>query len=93
MGFNAYLRLGGGVTQEGNNRRAYVVYPNGLSKATRRFGLWLIRPEVVPGSQVVVPQKPLRSQEGWGPGELSALTGTLASISTMTIAIVQLLKP
>lgn len=93
MGFNAYLRLGGGVTQEGNNRRAYVVYPNGLSKATRRFGLWLIRPEVVPGSQIVVPQKPLRSQEGWGPGELSALTGTLASISTMTIAIVQLLKP
>ena len=93
LGFNAYLRLGGGVTQEGNNRRAYVVYPNGLSRATRRFGFWLVRPKVVPGSQIVVPQKPLRSQQGWGPGELSALTGTLASISTMTIAIVQLLKP
>ena len=93
LGFNAYLRLGGGVTQEGNSRRAYVVYPNGLSRATRRFGFWLVRPKVVPGSQIVVPQKPLRSQQGWGPGELSALTGTLASISTMTIAIVQLLKP
>ena len=93
LGFNAYLRLGGGVTQEGNNRRAYVVYPNGLSRATRRVGFWLVRPKVVPGSTIVVPQKPLRSQQGWGPGELSALTGTLASISTMTIAIVQLLKP
>ena len=91
--FNAYLRLGGGVTQEGNGRRAYVVYPNGLSKATRRYLFWVVRPKVVPGAEIVVPQKPLRSQEGWGAGELSAFTGTLASISTMTIAIVQLLKP
>lgn len=91
--FNALIRESGGITSEGSSRRAYVRYPNGISKSTRNFLIWKIRPRLVPGAEIVVPMKPLRSQEGWSIAELSVFTSSLASVSTMAIAIVQLLRP
>ena len=93
LGFKQIIRLGGGKTEEGRMRNAYVVYPNGLSKSTVKYLFWTRYPKPVPGAILVIPQKPLKTKEGWSVGELSAFSGTLASISTMTIALVQLLRP
>ena len=92
-GFNEYLRMAGGVSEEGKSSKAFVIYPNGSTRSTRKLFGKKIRPKVVPGSTIVVPQKSYNDNTNVSPAELAAITGTLASISTMAIAVVQLLKP
>jgi hypothetical protein len=72
---------------------AFVVYPNGSTRSTRKFLGRKIRPRVVPGSTIIVPQKTLNNNRVIEPAELAAISGALASISTMAIAVVQLLRP
>ena len=91
--FNKYLRMAGGVSEEGLSKSAFVVYPNGSTRSTRRFLGRKIRPRVVPGSTIIVPQKALGNERIIDPAELAAISGVLASISTMAIAVVQLLRP
>ena len=91
--FNAFLRMAGGVSEEGVSSKAFVVYPNGSTRSTRKFLGYKIRPRVVPGSTIIVPQKSYSKEKSVSPAELAAISGTLASISTMAIAIIQLLRP
>jgi protein involved in polysaccharide export with SLBB domain len=91
--FNGFLRMAGGVSEEGVSRKAYVVYPNGSTRSTRNFLGYKFRPRVVPGSTIIVPQKSYNKEKNVSPAELAAISGTLASISTMAIAVMQLLRP
>jgi protein involved in polysaccharide export with SLBB domain len=91
--FNGFLRMAGGVSEEGVSRKAYVVYPNGSTRSTRNFLGYKFRPRVVPGSTIIVPQKSYSKEKSVSPAELAAISGTLASISTMAIAVIQLLRP
>ena len=91
--FNEYLRMAGGVSEEGISAKAFVVYPNGSTRSTRRILGRKYRPRVVPGSKIIVPQKSYDNSRKVSPAELAAVSGTLASISTMAIAVVQLLRP
>ena len=93
LNFNAFLRMAGGVSEEGVSSKAFVVYPNGSTRSTRKFLGYKIRPRVVPGSTIIVPQKSYSKEKSVSPAELAAISGTLASISTMAIAIIQLLRP
>jgi len=89
--FNRYLSLAGGATQEGNVRKAYVVYPNGAAKRSRNYVLWVKRPKVVPGSMVVVPEKPYKPGKT-SPAELAALGGVLASMTTLAVTLITLFQ-
>ena len=91
--FNKYLRMAGGISEEGVSKMAFVVYPNGSTRSTRKFLGRKIRPRIVPGSTIIVPQKTLDNNRVIEPAELAAISGALASISTMAIAVVQLLRP
>lgn len=91
--FNGFLRMAGGVSEEGVSGKAYVVYPNGSTRSTRKFLGYKFRPRVVPGSTIIVPQKSYSKEKSVSPAELAAISGTLASISTMAIAVMQLLRP
>ena len=91
--FNGFLRMAGGVSEEGVSGKAYVVYPNGSTRSTRKFLGYKFRPRVVPGSTIIVPQKSYSKEKSFSPAELAAISGTLASISTMAIAVIQLLRP
>ena len=93
INFNGYLRMAGGVSEEGVSKKAFVVYPNGSTRSTRKFLGRKIRPRIVPGSTIIVPQKSYDQEKGVSPAELAAISGALASISTMAIAVVQLLRP
>jgi hypothetical protein len=92
-GFNEYLRMAGGVSEEGLSSKAYVIYPNGSTRSTRRILGQKYRPKIVPGSKIIVPQKSYNNSTKVSPAELAAISGALASISTMAIAVVQLLRP
>ena len=91
--FNEYLRMGGGVSEEGISSKAFVVYPNGSTRSTRKIFGRKYRPRIVPGSKIVVPQKSYEENRKISPAELATVSGALASISTMAIAVVQLLRP
>jgi protein involved in polysaccharide export with SLBB domain len=56
--FNYYLSSVGGVDGKGWKRKAYIIYPNGKAAVTKTFLFVKVYPKVLPGSQIVVPEKP-----------------------------------
>jgi len=89
--FSRYLSLAGGVSEVGNARQAYVIYPNGASGRSRNYVLWVKRPKVVPGSTLVVPEKPIKMGKT-SPAELAAIGGVLASMTTLVVTLMTLLQ-
>lgn len=85
-----YINLSGGFANNAKKNKVYVVYPNGEAHATRGF-IFKSSPKVVPGAEIIVPEKPeidraAQAQRWIGMG--SGLTGIAASI----VAIISLTK-
>ena len=57
-GFNYYLESVGGTDAKGWKKKAYIVYPNGKAAVSNTFFFIRSYPKVLPGSQIVVPEKP-----------------------------------
>jgi protein involved in polysaccharide export with SLBB domain len=89
--FNRYLSLAGGASEVGSTRKAYVIYPNGSSDRSRNYVFWVRRPRVVPGSTLVVPEKPIKNGKT-SPAELAAIGGVLASMTTLVVTLLTLLQ-
>lgn len=89
--FGRYLSLAGGASELGNSRKSYVIYPNGAAERSRNYVLWVKRPKVVPGSTVVVPEKPIKTGKT-SPAELAAIGGVLASMTTLIVTLTTLLQ-
>lgn len=89
--FGRYLSLAGGSSEMGNARKAYVIYPNGAAERSRNYVFWVKRPKVVPGSTLVVPEKPLKTGKT-SPAELAAIGGVLASMTTLVVTLMTLLQ-
>ena len=89
--FNRYFSLAGGASEVGSTRKAYVIYPNGSSDRSRNYVFWVRRPRVVPGSTLVVPEKPIKNGKT-SPAELAAIGGVLASMTTLVVTLLTLLQ-
>lgn len=57
-GFKYYLNAVGGVDAKGWKKKAYIIYPNGKADVTTSFLFFKNYPKVIPGSQIIVPEKP-----------------------------------
>ncbi|MDR6846390.1 SLBB domain-containing protein [Flavobacterium granuli] len=58
-GFGYYLDAVGGLDAKGWRNKAYIIYPNGEAAVTHKVLLFFrSNPKVVPGAQIVVPEKP-----------------------------------
>ena len=58
-GFSYYLDAVGGLDAKGWRNKAYIIYPNGEAAVTHKVLLvFRYNPKVLPGSQIVVPEKP-----------------------------------
>jgi protein involved in polysaccharide export with SLBB domain len=80
-----YVSQGGGFGLRAKKRKVYVIYPNGSAAATKRFLFFNNYPKVVPGSEVVVPQKPERTPlpaTAW-----IAMASALASLGLTVVTI------
>ncbi len=80
-----YINLSGGFTNNAKRKRVYVVYPNGEAHATKGF-IFRRWPKVIPGSEIIVPEKPKIDRTGevqrWiGLG--SGIAGIAASIAAL----------
>jgi len=83
--FQAYVYNAGGYAPDALKRSAYVVYPNGTVKGTRKFFFFNSHPEVKPGSEIFVPKKPER--KGNVAQDILAYATGLASIMAIVVGI------
>ncbi|MCG3167595.1 MAG: hypothetical protein POELPBGB_03389 [Bacteroidia bacterium] len=59
-----YVRhFAGGFSQSASRRKTYVIYPNGIIRNTRAFGLFNVYPKVKKGSTVKVMYKPKKADK------------------------------
>ena len=80
--------MSGGFSNDARKGRIYVIYPNGASASTKGGFLFRRYPEVLPGSEIVVPRRPQRermSAQAWiGIGSaLASISLTIATIVTL----------
>lgn len=88
--FKGYVLNAGGFSPDALKKGAYVVYPNGTVKGTRKFLFFNSHPSVKPGSEIYVPKKP--EKRGLSPTEVIGITSGLASIAAVILGIISLHK-
>jgi protein involved in polysaccharide export with SLBB domain len=86
--FKAYALNAGGFSPNALKKRAYVVYPNGTVKGTRKILFFNNYPSVKPGSEIFVPEKP--KSIGNGIQTVLGLTTGLASLGAIILGIFSL---
>lgn len=81
-----YIEKAGGYSEKAKKNKAYVVYMNGsVAKAKKRSSKL-----VQPGCEIVVPAK--RERDGLKTTEILSLGSTSASLATVVLALMNLLK-
>jgi protein involved in polysaccharide export with SLBB domain len=83
-----YINAAGGITPLGSKRKAFVIYANGsAAKISHPLGIFRKYPEVTPGANIFVPQKPKR-EGGFDPGRagilVSAITALITAVALFT---------
>lgn len=86
-GLGYYIKNAGGYSNKASKKQTYAVYMNG---ATNKLGRRAGKDEILPGCEIVVPTKP--KKEGMSTAEIAVLGTSAASLSTMVVAIINLLK-
>ncbi len=84
-----YISSAGGVSDNGKRNKIYVVYANGKAASTHSFLFFKSYPEIKPGTEIVVPAKPDRTNRLTTP-ELIGISSALASLAGVVIAILRL---
>ncbi|MBS1520100.1 MAG: SLBB domain-containing protein [Bacteroidetes bacterium] len=87
--FKEYVLNAGGFSPNALKRGAYIVYPNGTVKGTRKILFFNSHPSVKPGSEIYVPEKPEKKSN---PQELVAFTTGFASLGAIILGLITLLK-
>lgn len=87
-GFRTYISRSGGFTEEARRSKSYVVYANGDVKRTRGFMFVKFYPQIEPGAEIIVPQKPERTP--LGPQQWVSIGTGLATLGLVITQIVNL---
>jgi protein involved in polysaccharide export with SLBB domain len=82
-GVGYYLSAVGGTDGKAWKRKAYVIYPNGQAAVTGSFLFFKSYPKVTPGSQIVVPEKPLTKK--MTTGEWVSIGSVITSLSILIL--------
>ena len=80
---NYYLNSVGGTDAKAWKRKAYVIYPNGQAAVTGSFLFFKSYPKVTPGSQIVVPEKPLTKK--MSTGEWVSIGSVMTSLALLIV--------
>jgi protein involved in polysaccharide export with SLBB domain len=75
-----YISAVGGVKSNASLKKAYVQYPNGMYNKTKHFLFITIRPTVLPGSKIIVPEKSLEDYKKLSMSEITGITTLLTSL-------------
>jgi protein involved in polysaccharide export with SLBB domain len=89
MNFKGYISSAGGFSQSANKYKIFVLYPNGTARSTKSFLGIKFYPRVLPGSRIVVPEKPVEIKTRMSTAET---VGILTSVTSMAALIYSVLK-
>jgi protein involved in polysaccharide export with SLBB domain len=90
-----YVNAVGGYNNNADKKRIYIVKANGLGAKTKRFLFFKKYPKVELGCEIHIPEKPVDNNNNNNKlsiVEMSIITGVLGSLTTMTLAIINLTK-
>ena len=82
-GFGYYLDAVGGTDAKGWKKKAYIIYPNGKAAVSGTFFFIRTYPKVLPGSQIVVPEKP--DNKKMSTGEWVSISSVITSIALLVV--------
>lgn len=82
-----YVNNAGGFSGESWKKKSYVIYANGKAATRKSFLFFKSYPKILPGSEIVVPQKPQR--KGMTTTEIVGFTTGLASLSAILLSILK----
>lgn len=86
--FGYYLDAVGGLNAKGWRNKAFIVYPNGEAAVSHRVLLFFRHnPKVVPGSQIVVPEKP--ETQKMSPTQWVSIASVLVSMGVLIITAIK----
>ncbi|WP_235853947.1 SLBB domain-containing protein [Mucilaginibacter terrenus] len=88
--FHDYVLNAGGYSPNALKKGAYVVYPNGTVRGTRKFLFFNSHPSVRPGSEIYVTKKP--EHRGLSVTEAVGITTGLASLAAVILGIINISK-
>lgn len=83
-----YINLSGGFANNAKKSKVYVVYPNGEAHATQGF-IFKSSPKVVPGAEIIVPEKPKIDRTGQAQRWIGMGSG-IAGIAASILAIINI---
>ncbi|HZY38647.1 MAG TPA: SLBB domain-containing protein [Mucilaginibacter sp.] len=83
--FNNYVLHAGGYAPGALRRGAYVVYPNGAVRGTRKVLFFNSHPDVRPGSEIFIPKRPERKSSSLQ--EILGFTTGLVSLVVLLVTV------
>jgi protein involved in polysaccharide export with SLBB domain len=89
-GVRSYISQAGGFAENARKKKVYVVYANGSVDRTRSFMFIKSYPNVEPGAEIIVPQKP--EKEGRTLQESLAIGSMASSIALIIVTILNQVK-
>ena len=89
VNLKGYISSAGGFSQTANKGKVFVLYPNGTARSTKNFLGIKFYPKIVPGSRIVVPEKPIEVKLKMSTGET---IGVLTSVTSMIALIYSIIK-
>ena len=84
-GLKYYLSNSGGVNDKGWLKKVYVVHANGSASTCGSFLGFRNYPKVLPGSEIIVPEKPERQKASTG--EIVGIASVLTSLAGILLAV------
>ena len=87
-----YINRAGGFAPFSKKNNTLVIYPNGEARKINNFLFFKTTPPIEPGSEVVVPKKQERKGNGLSPSEIVAITGSVASLAAVVVALLNFIK-
>jgi protein involved in polysaccharide export with SLBB domain len=84
-GFRYYLGSVGGIDAKGWKKKSYIIYPNGKAAVSNRFLFIRSYPKVLPGSQIVVPEKPETTK--MSTGEWVSIGSVITTLAVLIISV------
>lgn len=81
--FGYYLGAVGGTDAKGWKKKSYIIYPNGKAAVSSTFFFIRSYPKVLPGSQIVVPEKP--EGKKMSTGEWVSIGSVMTSLALLIV--------
>ncbi len=89
-GFKSYIAESGGFTRNADRKRSYIIYANGSVDRTRSFLFMKNYPDVSPGAEIIVPEKPPRNAQS--AQQIAVISSLLATLSLVLIRIIDVVE-